>query len=253
MNRNSPHAVRVVRAVLASAANDPASAIVQALNDARLLVDPERSFGTLLHRTSAGGWSREPQAKPHPEPELTDLEKQALAWDQSCERARQVAVAIEQQLGQHPTFQSLRTEGDRILVALQITTQQQWVVWRAWFGITPEREQRLPYAVGGEGHRDGVRVSVVAYDVPQVQAHAAQTAKRPFILDGVVYDLALPQRDAHGDVWYFQGEQRDDGMPMLSIDGRPEKCSLANIVDHAGPLTAVKPESTPVATGGEAE
>jgi hypothetical protein len=107
--------------------------------------------------------------------------------------------------------------------------------------------------VGGEGYRDGVRVSVMAYDVPQVQARAAQSAKRPFLLDGIVYDLALPQRDAHGDVWYFQGDQRpDDGMPLLSIDGRSERCSLGNIVDHAGPLTAVRTPVTPVAAeGGE--
>ncbi|MBP5930148.1 hypothetical protein F3K39_18955 [Streptomyces sp. LBUM 1479] len=243
MNKNFPHAVRVIRAALTSDSTDPAATVAQALMEARLLVDPERSYGTLLHRTAAGGWSQDPQAKPHPEPELTDLEQQAIAWDQACERARRVAVAIEQQLGQHPTFRSLRTEGDRILVALQITNQQQWIAWRAWFGITPGREQRLPYAVGGDGHRDGVRVSVVAYDVPQVHAHAMTTAQRPFELDGAVYDLALPLRDAHGDVWFFQGECREDGMPLLSVDGRPEKCSLSNIVEHSGPVLPVR---TPV-------
>lgn len=247
MNKSFPHAVRVIRAALASGGNDPAATIARALNEVRLLVDPERSYGTVLHRTSAGGWSREPQAQQHPERELTDLEQQAVAWDQSCERAQLVAAAIQKQAGRHPAFQSVRTDGDRVLVALQITGQAQWAEWRRYFGITHDAERPLPHAVGGEGFRDGVRVSVLAYDVPQVRARAAQKAKRPFVLDGVVYDLALPQRDSSGDVWYFQGDQRpDDGMPLLSIDGRPERCSLANIVELAGPLLPVRMPVTPV-------
>lgn len=255
MNRNLPHAVRVIRTILASASDDPATAIAHALNDAGLLVDAERSYGTVLHRTPAGGWSREPQPQPLPKRELTDLEKQALAWDASCERAQLVAAAIQQHAGKHPAFQSIRTDGDRVLVALQITSPAQWAEWRRYFGIRHDAERPMPYAVGGEGYRDGVRVSVMAYDVPQVQARAAQSAKRPFLLDGIVYDLALPQRDAHGNVWYFQGEQRpDDGMPLLSTDGRPERCSLRNVVDHVGPLTAVRTPVTPVAAkGGETE
>ncbi|MDT0567866.1 BN159_2729 family protein [Streptomyces sp. DSM 3412] len=252
MNKNFPHAVRVIRAALASAANDPAAAIAQALNEARLLVDPERSYGTVLHRTAAGGWSQDPQAQPHPERELTDLEQQAVAWDQSRERARLVAAAIQQHAGQHPAFQSIRTDGDRVLVALQITGQAQWSEWRRYFGITHDAERPMPHAVGGDGYRDGVRVSVVAYDVPQVRARAAQAAKRPFLVDGVVYDLALPQRDSNGDVWYFQGQQTEDGMPLMSADGRPERCSLANIVAQVGPLLSVRTPVTPIAAkGGE--
>lgn len=251
MNKNIPHAVRVVRKILASASNDPATAVVQALNDVRLLTDPERSYGTVLHRAPAGGWSREPQAKPHPERELTDLEQQAVEWDKSCERAQLVAASIQQQAGQHPAFQSVRTDGDQVLVALQITGQEQWAEWRRYFGITHGAERSLPHAVGGEGYRDGVRVSVLAYDVPQVRARETQKAERPFELDGTVYDLARPQRDSSGDVWYFHGDQRPDGMPLLSIDGRPERCSLANIVEMAGPLLPVR---TPVTVkDGESE
>lgn len=252
MNRNIPHAVRVVREILASASNDPATAVVQALNDVRLLVDPERSYGTVLHRTPDGGWSREPQARPHPERELTDLEQQAVAWDKSCERAQLVAATIQQQAGQHPAFKEIRTDGDRVLVSLQITGQEQWAEWRRYFGIRHDGERSLPHAVGGEGYRDGVRVSVMAYDVPQLRARETQKAERPYELDGVVYDLARPQRDSHGDVWYFHGDRRPDGMPLLSIDGRPERCSLGNIVDHVGPLTAVRTPVTPVvAKGGD--
>ncbi|WP_051905957.1 MULTISPECIES: BN159_2729 family protein [Streptomyces] len=248
MNKNLPHAVRVIRAALASTGSDPAAAIAHALNDARLLVDPERSFGRVLYRTPAGGWSDRPQ----PKAELTDLEQQALAWDESCERARQVAAAIEAQIGQHREFQNVQVDKDRVLVALHITDQAQWAQWRQYFGITHAQEQSLPYAVAGDGYRDGVRVSVVAYDLPQVQARAARSAKRPFQLGGVVYDLALPQQDSEGDIWFFQGQRSDDGMPMLSVDGRPERCSLANIVTQVGPLTPVTDVATPVtAQGGE--
>ncbi|MFF5984370.1 BN159_2729 family protein [Streptomyces olindensis] len=246
MNKNLPHAVRVIRAALASTGSDPAAAIAHALNDVHLLVDPEKSFGAVLHRTPAGGWtSKQPQ-------QLTELEKQALAWDQSCGRAQQAAAAIEEQIGQHPEFQSVQVDKDRVLVALHITDQAQWVQWRAWFGITLDKEQPLPYAVAGDGYRDGVRVSVVAYDLPQVRARAAQSAKRPFQLDGVVYDLALPQRDSQGSVWFFQGQRAEDGMPLLSVEGRPERCSLDKIVQFSGPLTPVKGAETPVtARGGE--
>ncbi|HEY6117910.1 MAG TPA: BN159_2729 family protein [Candidatus Dormibacteraeota bacterium] len=188
---------------------------------------------------------------PHQEP--TELEQQAIAWDASCERARLVAATIEQHIGQHPEFQNIQTDGDRLLVALHITDQAQWAEWRRWFGITHDKEQPLPYAVAGDGYRDGVRVSVVAYDLPQVRARAAQSARRPFELDGVVYDLALPQRDINGDLWFFQGQQAENGMPLLSMDGRPERCSLRNVVEFVGPLTAVRTKSTPVsADGGEA-
>ncbi|MFD5266713.1 BN159_2729 family protein [Streptomyces sp. NPDC058335] len=187
-----------------------------------------------------------------PQQEPTELEQQALAWDASCERARLVAAAIEQHIGRHPVLQNIETDGDRILVALHITDQAQWAEWRRWFGITHDRERPLPYAVAGDGYRDGVRVSVVAYDLPQVRARAAQVAKRPFQLDGIVYDLARPQRDAEGAVWFFQGQQAQDGMPLLSMDGRPERCTLANIVQQTGPLTAVNGTPTPVtAAGGE--
>jgi hypothetical protein len=248
VNRNLPHAVRVIREAMASSGNDPAAAIAHALDGVRLLVDPERSYGTLLHRTPAGGWAREHQEHP----ERTELEEQALAWDASCKRARLVAAAIERHIGQHPEFQNLQIDGDRILVALHITDQAQWVQWRAWFGITHDRERPLPYAVAGDGYRDGVRVSVVAYDLPQTRARVAQRARRPFEWDGIVYDLARPQQDASGGVWFFQGQQAGDGMPLLSMDGRPERCGLANIVQQVGPLTPVTTAMTPVtADGGE--
>lgn len=263
MNKNLPQAVKLIRAAMASSGSDPAAAIAHALDGARLLVDPERSFGAVLRRTSAGDWAR--QHPEHPEgsglpvraqtPGRTELEEQALAWDASCERARRVAAVIQRHIGEHPAFQNIQVDGDRILVALHILDQSQWGQWRVYFGIRHDKETALPYMVAGDGHRDGVRVGVVAYDLPEARAHAKRTAKAPFEFEGVVYDLALPQRDGGGDLWFYQGEQATGGMPLLSQDGRPERCTLASIIRHAGPLTPVTstPSSqvNPVMTGGE--
>ncbi len=69
---------------------------------------------------------------------------------------------------------------------------------------------------------------------------------RPFLLGGTAYDLALPYRDVHGETWYFQGQRAYDGMPLMSLDGRPERCSLAHVAEYAGPLTPVtEPSSEP--------
>ncbi|MFI9824467.1 BN159_2729 family protein [Streptomyces sp. NPDC052013] len=244
MNKNLPHAVKVIREAIGSSGSDPAAAIAHALNRAGLLVDPQRS-GIVLRRTPAGDWASQPERAPEPEP-MTELERQARAWDRSCERARKVAAAIQAHIGEHPEFQHVQVDGDRVLVALHITDQAQWAGWRRYFGITHDGERPLPYAVCGEGYRDGVRVSVVAYDLPEVRARAARNAGRPFQLGGIVYDLALPQRDSAGDVWYFQGERSSDGMPLLSLDGRPERCTLRNIVALVGPLTPVRTTATPV-------
>ncbi|MYW48838.1 BN159_2729 family protein [Streptomyces sp. SID161] len=244
MNKNLSHALRVVRAALVTDSTDPSVAIVHALDGARLLVDPERSYGPVLDQESPAGQ------------ELTELEQQALAWDAACQRTREVAATIECHVGDHPEFQSLRTDGDQVLVALHITDQTQWAQWRRWFGIRHDQERPLPYAVAGEGYRDGVRVSVLAYNLPQVRDAAIKRADRPVELDGIIYDLSRPQRDARGDVWYFQGQRAEDGMPLLSLDGRTEQCSLANLVTQVGPLTPVTDASltqaTPVTTeGGE--
>ncbi|MFE6284402.1 BN159_2729 family protein [Streptomyces sp. NPDC057877] len=254
MNRNFPHAVRVVRETLGDTASDPAAAIVRALDVVGLLVDPEKSYGMVPPRTPIDDTPREHQA--HQElPQRTELEAQALAWDQACERARRVAAVIQRHVGEHPAFQNLQLDGDRILVSLHIVQQSQWAQWRRYFGIAHDRETPLPYVVAGEGHRDGVRVSVLAYDLPEARKLALEVAKAPYEVEGIVYDLALPQQDASGEVWFYQGMRTADGMPLLSVDGRPERCTLANIARQGGPLTAVtgtpSPQGAPVATNGQ--
>ncbi|MFJ9751082.1 BN159_2729 family protein [Streptomyces chartreusis] len=368
MNSNFPHAVGVIRAALESTGADRATAVAHALDTARLLVDPGRSFGVVLHRTPGGGWA------PAPRP-LTDLERKALAWDASCARARSLAHAIERRLAGHTGPSGVRVDGDRVRVVLRVDGPLPWARWRAYLGITAVGAGTRPHTVVGEGERGGVRVTVVAHGTtsttprvaptpaaappttaaptatpvvalspapaspeapspaatpavallptttspvaplpaatspvvppeatspvapppaatspvvplpaaaspvvlppaatsPVVPPTAATSPVTPpptaiplaapdpassvpgpqthlFRLGGVTYDLALPQRDAQGDVWYFQGCRSHDGMPLMSLDGRPERCSLANLAVHLGPLApvrAVVPDAVP--------
>ncbi|SED26365.1 BN159_2729 family protein [Streptomyces sp. PAN_FS17] len=316
MNSNFPHAVGVIRAALESTGADRATAVAHALDTARLLVDPGRSFGVVLHRTPDGGWT------PAPRP-LTDLERKALAWDASCARARSLAHAIERRLAGHTGPSGVRVDGDRVRVVLRVDGPLPWARWRAYLGITAVGAGTRPHTVVGEGERGGVRVTVVAHGATSTTPHAAPTsaatpsataapaatpavalssaapspvapppaapspavpppaapspvappptgfplaapAPAPalassapgpqthlFRLGGVTYDLALPQRDAQGDVWYFQGCRSHDGMPLMSLDGRPERCSLANLAVHLGPLTPVRAVMPDVVPAGD--
>ncbi|QKZ18317.1 BN159_2729 family protein [Streptomyces chartreusis] len=348
MNSNFPHAVGVIRAVLESTGADRATAVAHALDTARLLVDPGRSFGVVLHRTPDGGWT------PAPRP-LTDLERKALAWDASCARARSLAHAIERRLAGHTGPSGVRVDGDRVRVVLRVDGPLPWARWRAYLGITAVGAGTRPHTVVGEGERGGVRVTVVAHGAtsttptpaaappptatptatpavalslpaplpaapspvatpavahspamtsPVVPPPAATSPAAPppaatspvapppaatspavalpaaispvtppptaipfaapapassapgpqthlFRLGGVTYDLALPQRDAQGDVWYFQGCRSHDGMPLMSLDGRPERCSLVNLAVHLGPLAPVRAVVPDVVPAGD--
>ncbi|WP_405997965.1 BN159_2729 family protein [Streptomyces sp. NBC_00829] len=171
----------------------------------------------------------------------TELERAALAWDAVCRRAGRIAVAVERRIGRHPDFQGVHAEGNRVRIVLHIAEPHQWARWRAYFGITDEGEHPLPYVLTGEGHRNGVRLSVVAYDVhPEGHRAATGPVAHLFKLGRNVFDLALPQRDAHGDIWHCRGHRAHDGMPLMSLGARPERCSLANVAAFVGPLTPVR-------------
>ncbi|GAA3583232.1 BN159_2729 family protein [Streptomyces osmaniensis] len=364
MNSNFPHAVGVIRAALESTGADRATAVAHALDTARLLVDPGRSFGVVLHRTPDGrwtpdggwtpngGWTADGGWTPAPRP-LTDLERKALVWDASCARARSLAHAIERRLAGHTGPSGVRVDGDRVRVVLRVDGPLPWARWRAYLGITAVGAGTRPHTVVGEGERGGVRVTVVAHGAtsttprtapasasaatpsatatptatpvvalsptatpvvalsptatpvvalsptatpvvalsptatpvvapsPTATSPAVPPAVAPspvtppptgiplaapapapassapgpqthlFRLGGVTYDLALPQRDAQGDVWYFQGCRSHDGMPLMSLDGRPERCSLANLAVHLGPLTPVRAVVPDVVPAGD--
>ncbi|MFJ2263610.1 BN159_2729 family protein [Streptomyces sp. NPDC087844] len=265
MNRNLPHAERVIRTALSVSTSNQARAVAHALDVARLLVDPERTFGLVLHRTPSGTWARVPG-------QLTELEQQAFAWDHSCERARLVAATIEQHIGGHPDVDSIRADGDCVHVELRVPDQEQWRRWRAHFGIRRDAEAPLGHAVVGESRHAGIRVSVLAHKLQQTprplpvpapastvpgsgpgpgpgheHEHARQIESAPQMYEyeygGIVHNLALPQRDVHGDVWYFHGGRTPGGMPLLSLDGRSERCTLANVTSLMGPLVALEPET----------
>ncbi|MFE0678581.1 BN159_2729 family protein [Streptomyces sp. NPDC058867] len=233
MNSNLPRAVGVISAVLDAVRPEQAAAVASALDSAHLLVDPQRSLAAVLRRTPDGGWSRGPRA-------LTDLERRALAWDASCTRARAVADAIESHLAGHAGPSDVRVDGDRVRVVLRVDGPAPWAHWRVYFGITTVGESARPHLVIGEGERDGVRVTVVAHGAAAPAKDDGEGGERLYRLGRVMYDLTLPQRDAHGEVWYFQGWRRHDGMPLMSLDSRPERCSLANVVAHLGPLAPVR-------------
>nr|WP_274390300.1 BN159_2729 family protein [Streptomyces adustus] len=233
VNRNVPHAARVIRTVLATVRTEQASALAHALDSACLLVDPERSFGVVLYRTPEGGWSR--TGRP-----VTELEQQALTWDAACERAQRVAQDIERRLDDHPGPHAIRVEGDRVRVLLRVDGPAEWARWHTYFGITVVGERTEPHTLTGEGQYDGVRVTLVALGAAAPQGATDGEEKRPFRIGETLYDLALPQRDAYGDIWYFQGRRSGDGMPLMSLDGRPERCSLANVAAYLGPLSPVR-------------
>ncbi|MET9734025.1 BN159_2729 family protein [Streptomyces sp. NPDC006458] len=234
-----------------------------------------RFTAAVLHRTSDGGWSRTslPRAGGgcSGTPAPTDLERQALAWDIDCRRARRVARAVESEAGRHPGLLAVEADGDTVRVLLRVPDLAEWGQWRAYFGITVVSELAHPHLLTGEGRRHGVRMSVLGRvaAAPEAAAPASGAAmpasgaampasgafapasddratggeaqaKRLFRLGRTTYDLVLPYRDAHGDIWYFQGAQTADGMPLMSLDGRPERCSLANVAAYAGPLTPVR-------------
>ncbi|MFJ2292152.1 BN159_2729 family protein [Streptomyces sp. NPDC087894] len=269
MNKNIPSAVATIRALLDSD-GDVAAAIAHALDGQGLLVDPMKTFGAVLRRTREG-W--EPVTPTAPAPttpagvadtmpiriidqaaeQLVDdsLEQQARAWDRVCDRARTLAGHMAKQYAAEPDVTRVTADRDTVLVSLHITDADRWARWMTAFGLTDAQLERAgDYAVVGRTTWDGVPLSVLAYDVPEVQAHIVAQARRPYVLDGRVYDLALPYKDRDGDVWFHEGELQPEGMPLMRVDGRPERCTLANIVRVAGPLNAVR-ELLDVVPGGE--
>ncbi|WP_407646046.1 phiSA1p31-related protein [Actinacidiphila oryziradicis] len=67
-----------------------------------------------------------------------------------------------------------------------------------------------------------------------------------------VYDLAASHQDAQGNHWQYDGDQASDGVPLLSLAGRPEPCRITNVVEQAGPLVALRRAHGPVIRGAAA-
>ncbi|MEU3950303.1 BN159_2729 family protein [Streptomyces sp. NPDC029526] len=188
-----------------------------------------------LHVLPGGGGTEHLAPAPARAPTATP-EQDAAA------RARAVARAVEREVGTHPDVHGVRADGDTVRVLLGLAPPYpRWDAWCAYFGVTVSGEAFGPRTLAGEGRRDGVRVTVVARGPDRPHGDGAGgTAERTYRHGGTTYDLTLPHRDAHGETWYFQGLRTPDGMPLMSVDGRPERCSLANVAEYAGPLTPVR-------------
>ncbi|MFE1329709.1 BN159_2729 family protein [Streptomyces microflavus] len=256
MNKNLPQAIAMVRELLAGD-GDVASTIGHALDGAGLLVDPERTFGTVLRRTPQG-WAPVAPVTQHVEAEAaegeliepTELEQQATDWDAACERARQLADSARTTYRSEPDFVRVRADGDTVVITLQITELSRWAGWMATLGIIEHQLTGLDYVVCGRTTIGDVPVTVLAYDLPEVQLAAQAKARRPYRHAGLIYDLAVGHKDITGDTWFFHGDYSTEGMPLLSTDGRPERCTLAAVVDLLGPILPVR-EPVAAAQGGE--
>lgn len=246
MNKNLPATIKVVRSLLAGD-GDIATTIAHTLDRSGLLVDPERTYGAVLRRTSQGWAPVAPATQPAPA-EPTELEQQASDWDAACERARQLANAMVKQYAAEPDVTRVTADHDTVVMSLHITDPARWAAWMETLGLTEAQVTGLDYVSCGRTSWGGVPLSVLAYDVPELNVAAATRAKRPYRYAGVLYDLAVPHEDSQGDRWFFQGESADE-MPLLSMDGRPERCPLASVVDMVGPLSPVRELLT--VAGGE--
>ncbi|MFI8254124.1 BN159_2729 family protein [Streptomyces filamentosus] len=228
MNKNLPHAERIVRAGL-TAEGDVARTITHALNAAGLLVDPEKTY-------SASAVVPLPPAR-------TALEEQALAWDAACARARALADHLRALFAAElHGVQTVLADRARVRLTMAVTRPGQWAAMVRYFSITEEADQ-LDYAYVGHGHRDGVGVTVVAYDAPEVDARTIAAAARPHRFGGVVYDLALPHRDINGDVWTLHTVRAEDDVPLLVRAGSAEAFPLPTLVEYVGPLVPAPQET----------
>lgn len=187
-------------------------------------------------------------------PLQAEAERQTAAWAETMTRAHVVADQLRAEFGEREGLTNVQVLPDaRVLVGIHVTHLWQWVRWCEHLTITDDRVSDIVYASVGEGHRDGVAVGLVAQDVPEVRARHERLAARPYRYGGEVYDLGLPYRDMSGVVWYHHGQSTAEGMPLLAVDGRAERCTLANVVEIAGPLTPVMgPVTAVTAEAGEA-
>ncbi|MER8083793.1 BN159_2729 family protein [Streptomyces sp. NPDC094048] len=241
MNKNLPSAITTIRELLGGT-GDVALTIAHALDRQGLLVDPERTYGTVLRRTPQGWAPVVSATQPAPAVAPTALEQQAADWDAACDRARQLAAVMAATYAAEPDVAGVRADRDTVVISLYVTDLSRWAGWMSTLGITEHQLTGLEYLVCGRTSWDGVPLSVLAYDVPELQLAERARARRPYRHAGVLYDLAFPHEDTSGDRWYFQGETAE-GMPLLSMNGRPERCTLASVVDLVGPLLPIRDQA----------
>jgi hypothetical protein len=172
-----------------------------------------------------------------------DLEQAAAAWDLACAHAHRAAAALTAAYGAHPDVVSVTADGDRAVVVLRITDLRAWYVHRAAMGVQADDVVLFHDACSGIGRQGWIPVQIVGLGVPMLLNAVAAAARLPYRLWDQVYDLAVTHEDVRGDRWRYCGEQSPDGIPLMSVVGRQEKCRFTNVVRYVGPLVPVA--STP--------
>ncbi|MFD8970492.1 BN159_2729 family protein [Streptomyces sp. NPDC059568] len=234
-NRTIPRAIATIREITGTD-DRTATVLAVALDEAGILANPSRNSLVVLRRASSGEWTAEPR---------TDLETQALAWDAALGRAARLAEQIRTEQGgeRAPStgLLSVRADREKVLVSAQILDTAQWSGWCRYLGITQQEPGSPAHAHIGSGHRDGVAVSIVAYDAPATEARTVAAATMPYRYGGDVYDLALPLRDQVGAIWDYRA-LRTDGMPLLARRDDPTgaRCPLSGVDTQYGPLSTVR-------------
>ncbi|MFG3174881.1 BN159_2729 family protein [[Kitasatospora] papulosa] len=170
MNKNLPAAIQAIRALLDSD-GDVATTVAHALDGQGLLVDPERTYGTVLVRSPKGWVPVDAPAAPAAEPTAapaTELEQQASHWDTACERARQLAATLAVQYRAESDVTSVRADRDTVVISLHITDLARWTAWMDTLGIRAQQVTGLDYVMCGRTSWEGIPLSVLGYDVPEL-------------------------------------------------------------------------------------
>ena len=250
MNPTIGHAATVIRTGLGKSTGDVALTIACDLDAAGLLVE------------DLDGLNADRPCEPEPQPPVAaavvpppsadtvsafglmasavsaqpSLEQQAAAWEEACERARELADRLAADHPGHPALQSVFPDRDRVIVTLEVTRLSDWHAWWADCGIGGGQLHALgnpPYAAVMIGDRNGVPVHLIGYGVPDLHQRAQAAAADPCWWDARLFDLGRPMSDLDGKVWRF-ATRRPDGVPMVVMDGTSALCTLGNAVRQVG-------------------
>ncbi|MFR0357304.1 BN159_2729 family protein [Streptomyces sediminimaris] len=184
-------------------------------------------------------------------PGLADV---AVNWDRACDRADRAVTALTVAYGRHPCVLALVADGDLVVLVLRVVDVRAWYAWRTALRVPPEAVAFCGDSCVGTGTYEGVPVRLMGLSVPTLLESEMESAAEPYRLWDQVYDLALPYLDIRGNEWRHQGVWAPDGIPLLTVTGRTERCRLSNIVVQMGPLIPVRPmpSAVPVPSGNGA-
>ncbi|MFD9807487.1 BN159_2729 family protein [[Kitasatospora] papulosa] len=109
-----------------------------------------------------------PRRPPPTSAPTTELEQQASHWDTACERARQLAATLAVQYRAESDVTSVRADRDTVVISLHITDLARWTAWMDTLGIRAQQVTGLDYVMCGRTSWEGIPLSVLGYDVPEL-------------------------------------------------------------------------------------